>query len=177
MSFLNAVGYDDEFQGMQMVPTRIKVRELVWNNLAAHPDKLAAWRKYYEDRPIGEYTFIHFALSMSPDYPFRRIRPRTELWSPELADQLTEFPDALNDFWKTAHLQDIWDQLKPDYMAEMAKYDFGRMSKDMTTLWEYLGLKRTDKFMVVQVPDLLNGWRRIYCAQDSHSSATASFAV
>src|SRR5436309_13865205 len=46
MAFLNAVGYDDEAQGLSMHPTRVKVRERVGKNLAGHPDRLREWRTF-----------------------------------------------------------------------------------------------------------------------------------
>ena len=46
MAFLNATGFDEEVQGQQMHPLRTKVRELVAANLAEHPKKVKAWRKY-----------------------------------------------------------------------------------------------------------------------------------
>jgi hypothetical protein len=131
LAFLNAVGYDEEVNGLQMTPTRVKVRRLVQDNLAASPDKLDTWRNYYAAHHYPEYIFVHFALSMNADYPFRRIRPRTELWSARIAEELAEFPGILNDFWKVTKLEEIWQEVKPDYLAELARYDFSRMSSDV----------------------------------------------
>src|SRR5512137_1576624 len=47
MAFLNAVGYDDEVRRAPMHPMRLKVRKQVADNLAAYPEKLQAWKKYY----------------------------------------------------------------------------------------------------------------------------------
>ena len=155
MAFLNCVGYDEEYQGMRMVPTRVKVRERLQKNLLVFPEKLAAWKKYYSELHLKEHTIVHFALSMNTDYPFRRIRPRNELWYPNIGDQLAVFPAILNDFWATARLGEVWEEVKPDYFKEISKYDFKRMSGDMASLWGYLRLKREDNHMIVSVPNLL----------------------
>jgi len=82
MAFLNATGYDEEAQGQQMHPVRIKVRELVAANLAQYPEKVKTWRKYRHGlvrRYMQTYNYQDFVLSLSTDYPFQRIRPDKEL--------------------------------------------------------------------------------------------------
>ncbi len=166
MAFLNAVGYDDEVKGQQMHPVRLKVRELVAANLAEHPDKVKAWRKYYNKlvrRNMQIYCFQDFALSLSTDYPFKRIRPDKELGYSRTASVLKDFPEVLNDFWETVRLDEVWEQVKPDYIAEIQKYDFEKMQKQMTFLWAYLRMPRRDILTLVNVPNVL----------DSHYSAIA----
>jgi hypothetical protein len=81
MAFLNATGFDEEAQGQQMHPVRVKVRELVAANVAEHRQKVKIWRAYRHD-PVRKYLqpfhFQDFALSLSTDYPFQRIRPDFE---------------------------------------------------------------------------------------------------
>jgi hypothetical protein len=156
MAFLNAVGYDEEVQGMQMTPTRLKVRERLQKTLAAHPEQLAMWRQYYAKHDFEEYVYVNFAFSLSAEYPFRRIRPKSELWNPEIAKELTEFPGLLNSFWQTAHLEELWTEVKPDYLQELAKYDFKQMAADRDTMWGYLRMEPVGGQRVIEVPDLLN---------------------
>jgi hypothetical protein len=155
MAFLNATGYDEETQGQTMHPARIEARELIAANLAGHPDKVKVWRDYRKGvmrRRLHPFQYQNFALSLSADYPFRRIRPDREVgWAWALRD----FPAILNDFWASARLGAVWEQVKPDFAAELRKYNFERMKRQMAFLWSYLRMPRRDAFTLVNVPNLL----------------------
>jgi hypothetical protein len=158
MAFLNATGYDEEAQGQQMHPVRVKVRELVTANVAGNPEKVNAWRRYRNGtmrKHLQPFHFQDFALSLSTDYPFRRIRPDSELGYSITAEQLRDFPEVLNDFWTTAKLAEVWDQVKSQYVAEIRKYNFERMKRRMDFLWTYLRMPRHDTLTLVSVPNLL----------------------
>lgn len=155
MAFLNAAGYDEEVPGTQMHPIRLKVRKMVADNIARSPEKLHAWREYYKSRLMGAWQYVDFALSLSPDYPFRRIRPDGELGYPWTGRLLANFPEVLNDFWVTAKLDEVWSKVKGDYLAEINMYDVGRMKQQMTFLWDYLRMSRSDMLLIVQVPNPL----------------------
>jgi hypothetical protein len=161
MAFLNATGYDEEAQGQQMHPVRVKVRELITANLAQHPEKVKAWRTYRNGlvrKQFQTWHFQDFALSLSTDYPFRQIRPNNELGYSITANQLQDFPEVLNDFWQTAKLDAVWQQVKPDYVAEIKKYDFEKMKREMDFLWQYLRMPRQDTLTLVNVPNLLKSY-------------------
>jgi len=123
MAFLNAVGYDEEKRGFRMHPVRRRVRQAIAKNLETHPEKLATWRQYWRKRQIPPFACKSYALSLKADYPFRRVRPDEELGYPHAAAALRGFPDILNDFWRTAKLEEIWTDVKPDYMAAVRTYD------------------------------------------------------
>ena len=159
MAFLNATGYDEEAQGQQMHPVRVKVRELVAANVAGHPERVKAWQSYRNGivrKHLQPFHFQDFALSLSTDYPFRQIRPNNELGYSITAGQLRDFPEVLNDFWTTAKLAEVWDQVKPEYVAEIRKYNFERMKRRMDFLWTYLRMPRHDTLTLVSVPNLLD---------------------
>jgi len=156
MAFVNAVGYDDEAQGQAMHPVRVTVRQLVSQNLAAQPTKVEAWRRYYETRELATFQYQDYALSLSADYPFRRIRSDGELGYAVTAERLKDFPEILNDFWVTAGLDEIWKQVSPDYADELRKYNLARMERQMTFLWQYLRMPRHDTLTLVNVPNLLD---------------------
>ncbi len=156
MAFLNAVGYDEQPEGNKMCPVRVTRRRPIANNLPDEPRKLKAWRSYYRQRRVAVHHCKSFVLSLSADYPFRRIRPNEELGYPHTAKALRDFPDVLNDFWVTARLDDIWSQVRPDYIAEIRRYDLDKMKRQMSFLWEYLRMERSDPFVIVEVPDLLD---------------------
>ncbi len=155
MAFLNAVGYDEEAKGQKMHPVRVRVRKMVESNLTKSPEKLQAWRKYYKDKRIAGFIYQDFALSLNADYPFRRIRPDDELGYPQTARQLRDFPDVLNNFWVIAELAKVWSEVKPDYIAEIKKYNFETMKHQLSFLWEYLRMKRSDTYILVNIPNLL----------------------
>jgi hypothetical protein len=165
MAFLNATGYDEEIEGKQMHPMRVKVRKMVADTLRGKPEKLAAWREYYRTRGLAVFHYQDFAMSLSADYPFRRIRPDKELGYPHTAGILKDFPAVLNDFWVSADLDKVWQQVKDDYIAEINKYDMKKMGRQMSFLREYLRMKRQDAFIIVNVPDPLD---RYYQAIGAH---------
>lgn len=156
MAFLNAVGFDEEAKGQPMHPVRVKVRRLISENLAAHPDKVQAWRKYYQGRHLATFHYQDFALSLNTDYPFQRIRPDRELNYARTARELRDFPELLNDFWATAKLAQVWAEVKPDYVAEIRKYDLEKMQRQLASLWQYLRMPRKDTLVLVNVPNLLD---------------------
>jgi hypothetical protein len=55
MAFLNALGYDAEAEGEEMVPVRIEVRNMIAANLAGKPEALKAWKTYYEAKKLRVY--------------------------------------------------------------------------------------------------------------------------
>lgn len=155
MAFLNTVGYDDEAKGQRMHPVRIKVRKMVADNLADHADKLRVWRGHYQKLPMPYFPYQDFALSLSAEYPFRRIRPDSELTYVQTAELLGNFPETLNDFWAAAKLDQVWAEVKGDYVAEIKKYNIEKMRQELASVWQYLRMPRKDTFVLVNVPDLL----------------------
>ena len=156
MVFANAMGYDNEAEGRQMHPVRIKVRKLLSDNLADYPQKVKAWRQYYETRKLAIFQYQNYALSLSADWPFRRIRPDSELGYSITAKRLKDFPAILNDFCLTVKLDEVWDKVKADYIAEIKRYNIDGMQQQMDFLWEYLRMERHDTLMLVNVPNLLD---------------------
>lgn len=160
MAFLNAAGYDEELQGFTLHPVRVKVRQELARRLANQPEKLETYRTYYREvivKGVPLFAYKSYVLSLSADYPFRRIRPDQELGYPYTAGALRDLPQMLNDFWVTTGLDNLWEQVKPDYLAEIRRYDVGKMQREMAFLWEYFRMPRGDaSAVIVQVPDLLD---------------------
>lgn len=156
MAFMNACGFDTEYPGQKMHPVRLRVRKAIQQKAANHADALERWKQYYREHTMGSFCYQDFALSLNDDYPFRRIRPDDELGYPFTAEMLADFPDLLNEFWETLEMQQVWKQVKSDYLADIHKYDFERMEKKLSFIWEYLRLRRKDDFTFVSVPNLLD---------------------
>lgn len=167
MAFLNAVGYDDDTDEIpgEVHPVLLRVREILEAKDAAHPGKFRKWRIYYEQDKWPDHCYKDFVLSLSTDYPFKRIRSDIEWGYPFVAARLKDFPTILNDFWATVGLDEIWNQVKPGYLEEMRKYDFAKMKRQLAFVWEYLRMDRDDDFVFVSIPSLL----------DPHSAMGANY--
>ncbi len=155
MTFLNAAGYDDEVSGRAMHPVRTRVRQRIAANLADHPDKLAAWRNYYDRRRLGAWQYVNWSLCLTADYPFRRTAAARNLTYPWTRWMLDDLPDILNDFWVTADLTSVWSECLPDYLAEMRRYDPNAVARDVHSLWRYVRMPRRDDSIIVSIPNLL----------------------
>lgn len=155
MAFLNAVGYDDEVPGYPMHPIRIKLRHKLAQTLAGHPEQLSAWKRYYRKHRYGSWKYADFALSLTADFPFRRIRPAREVRERWVAAGLRGFPRILNEFWTVAQLESVWTELKPDYRTEVNRYDLPRMVQQSRFLWQYLRMPRKDQYTLIEIPNPL----------------------
>lgn len=164
MAFLNTVGYDQEVPGKQMHPVRVKVRKMITENLTDFPDKLQSWRQYYKDRIMGAWQYTNYALSLSLDYPFRRIRPDKELSYPWTSYVLADFPEILNDFWITAKLDQVWAKCRDEYFAEVKRCDPNETARGITFVWKYMKMQRKDNYIIIRVPNPL----------ERHSTANAN---
>lgn len=156
MAFMNASGYDEEFKGKQMHPVRSRVREIIKEQATAHPERFEKWKQYYNKINLRSFHYLDFAVSMSSDYPFRRIRPDSELGYPFTRQRLADFPDVLNEFWDTLDMEKVWAEVKPFYLKEIGSYDFDNMESHLKFTWDYLKMERSDRFVFVSVPNLLD---------------------
>jgi hypothetical protein len=162
MALLNAAGYDEEIDGLEMHPLRVRVRSAVAAALVEHGDKVDEWREFYRALDLPVFAILDYVLSLNTDYPFRRVRPLDELQYPTTEPTLRTLPAVLNDFWSTARLEQVWSDVKPALLEELERYDFDKMQRQMDDLWTYLGMPRSDPFVLVNVPNLLE---RHYTAQ------------
>jgi hypothetical protein len=156
MAFMNAAGFDEEMKGKQMHPVRVRVREILKKKAMAHPQQFENFKKYYQKNMMGSFAYLNFCLSLSADYPFRKIRPDSELGYSFTAQRLADFPQVLNEFWEVADLNDVWSQVRPDYIKEIRKYDFAKMQHQLAFLWDYMRMQRKDNFIFVSVPNFLD---------------------
>jgi hypothetical protein len=156
MAFLNACGYDEEAKGQQMHPARSRVREIIKEQAASNAEQFQKWEQYYNNVNLRIFHYLDFALSLSADYPFRRIRPDSELGYPFTGKRLADFPDVLNEFWETLEMEKVWAEVKPIYVDEIGKYNFDKMSNQLKFIWDYLRMERRDHFVFISVPNLLD---------------------
>ncbi|MHC4691286.1 MAG: hypothetical protein ACYS67_01000 [Planctomycetota bacterium] len=165
MAFMNACGYDEEFKGMQMHPARSRVREILQEQAGAHPEHFKKWKQYYNKVNLRNFHYQVFALSLTADYPFRRIRPDSELGYPFIGWRLAEFPNVLNEFWETLEMENVWAEVKPIYLDDIGKYNFDKMEIQLKFVWDYLRMERSDQFVFISVPNLLEQYFQAIGAQ------------
>jgi hypothetical protein len=154
-AFINATGYDEEADGREMHSVRRKVRAHISKTIADQPEKSTRWIEFYNRVDLPIFVYLDFALCLSGDYPFERIHPVDELGYPQTLNDLVQLPALLNEFWESADLASIWEEVKPEYLAELQKYDFEGMTGHMRDLWAYLRMPRKDTYTIVNVPNLL----------------------
>jgi hypothetical protein len=151
MTFLNAAGYDNEAKASEMPPLRVNVRQMVAANLQQSPQKLAVWQRQYAGYVKARILlpqYQEYALGLTPDYPFRPMFPTRR-------KQLSGFHQTLNDFWRTANLDAIWEAVKPDYMSEVRACRFETLQSGVDAVWAYLRMPRSDAFTFAIVPNPL----------------------
>ena len=165
MAFMNACGYDEQISGKQMHPVRVLVRNEIQSRITDHPEAFQKWKRFYEKVGLGSFHYLDFALSLNDSYPFKRIRPDSELGYPVTARKLAGFPAMLNEFWITLEMDQIWNEVKPEYLKEIKKYDFDKMARQLVFVWDYLKLERNDSFTFVSVPNLLDRYYHAIGAQ------------
>ena len=155
MAFLNTAGYDQEVSNMQMHPVRVKVRKMISDNLSNQPEKLHAWRRYYKDNLLGAWQYTNWSLSLNSDFPFRRIRPDKELTYSWTSWMLADFPNILNDFWTTAHLEEVWAECRDDYYAELKRCNPNETAQGINFVWQYMRMPRKDNYIIIRIPNPL----------------------
>jgi hypothetical protein len=186
MAFMNACAYDDEASEIATRPVQSQVRAAIQLKAREHADMFHKWKRYYRKRSLlPSFCYIDFALSLTSDYPFQRIRPDSELgcWGTGLA--LYNFPKVLNEFWETVELEGIWAQAKPDYLAALHDYDFDYMAQQLAFVWDYLRLERKDGYTLVSVPNLLDSqpsamaghYENYYYAVESPAALSNGFNI
>ena len=156
MAFMNACGYDEESPGKKMHPARVLLRNEIRFRATNHPKAFKKWKRFYEKAGLGSFHYLDFALCLNDRYPFKQIRPDSELGYPVTARKLAGFPAMLNEFCITLEMDQIWNEVKPEYLKEIKKYDFDKMARQLAFVWDYLKLERSDSFTFVSVPNLLD---------------------
>jgi hypothetical protein len=155
MAFLNAMGYDEEADGLAMHPVRVRVRTALSERLDSEDERVEAWQAYYDALELPVFAILDYVLSFSTDYPFARVRPVDELQYPQTEPALRDLSTVLNAFWDVVDLGTIWNEVKPLLVDELDQYDFAKMRGQLTALWHYLRMERSDPFTLVNVPNLL----------------------
>jgi tetratricopeptide (TPR) repeat protein len=120
---MNTCGYDADFANS--APVREEVRTAVQRAIGQSPDASAATREmctFYRDhmasdpsRDLSQYISLGLNLGPAPDF-----KPRVkEADLPPDAAYVLGFVPLVADFYKTIHLNDIWNREQPRYQEIM----------------------------------------------------------
>ncbi len=125
MAAINAAGYDADLDSPQNSPIRKQVRADV---AAANPPSLTALRSFYTvhrnaspTRDLSQWISFALLLDGPPDFDFRV----KEADLPAEVNALRDLRGMLADFYKEAHLDQLWRKYRPAYEAELSRYDEG----------------------------------------------------
>jgi hypothetical protein len=157
MAFINASGFDElASNGEPMHPTRMRTRALIAERLRHRPAALARYRAAYARFALSNADYLEYAITLTPDYPFAKVGPDDHIFHDYTAMRLTAFPALLNEFWRTARIDRVWRAIKPDYLADMQRYDLARMTGDLDFVWRYVRMPRREARTMVNTPNLLD---------------------
>ena len=119
MAAINAGGYDAELDSPENNPLRKAVREYITSQ---NPKSLPALRRFVRDHhqkdDLSQYISFALAVKGPPDFEYRYAS--TAL--PPDVDALNEFPPLLIDFYRDAHLAELWNRVQPAYDQVIAQY-------------------------------------------------------
>ena len=156
LAFMNASGFDEQATGTPMHPVRLRVRALLAANLARRPALLARCRAFYAAAALSNADYMEYAITLGADYPFRKVGPNDGIFHDYTVPRLTGFTALLNLFWREADLAGIWNAVKGDYLAELGRYDLGRLTGDLDYVWAWTRMPRREGRIMVCVPNLLD---------------------
>lgn len=159
MAIFNSVYDYDKENSPAMYPLRAKVRAELDKRLKSVPQKkLAQWKKAKKDVHI--YNYIFYTMSLSGEYPFKRVLPYPGNWWASLRERffgVYGFEKIMNDFWVTMKLDTLWKEVYPEYLAEVKRFNINRINKEEGYIWEYVRLpKNKNGKNLVSIPNPLD---------------------
>lgn len=147
---LNAAGFDREYQGIPMSPIRQQIRaELNGRDLPS-----LKHLKPYFDR-IPDYQLVVWALQRGPAPEFGRAE--AGWWVTTRAATFDGLSTALSDFYKEADIADLWQQVGPQYAAEIAHWK-PLAETSLTEIQTYLGVTELPFHQLVVIPNPLDSY-------------------
>lgn len=113
----NLSGYDTGADSISNSPIRQKIRQRLENQKLSSIVALRTMLKQARPKdPVGElYRYVEFAILSAGPPDFRWSR--SDLPRPPSLAPLEDLPPLLAEFYKEAHLEDLWNQLQPDFDA------------------------------------------------------------
>jgi hypothetical protein len=156
MAFMDAMESDTDPISPRMNEVRKTIRTMIANNLEESNYDVKKWRLIYKKSNPGLLSYSDVAMNLSADYPFKQIRPTSELAYPYVLHAYADFPQALNEFWKCAKLDKVWGAVRPYYITELHKYNFKKMDENIADVCKYMKKERENNYTIVTIPNLIN---------------------
>jgi tetratricopeptide (TPR) repeat protein len=118
---LDAAGFDSSV-GTNQTPGRVQLRQQM---LALKGPAVEALRKYYREHALADTgatfsRFVSFALAAGPPPKFEFELRREDLPPDALA--LEGFNEILANFYREAHLEELWKHYEPEYDRGVEAY-------------------------------------------------------
>jgi len=119
MAAINAAGFDAEIDSPANHPLRKAAREYIAQQ---NPESLAALRRFVRDHHQKDdlSQYISFALSVNGPPTFEYRYPSSAL--PPDVDALNELAPLLVNFYREAHLAELWNRVQPVYDQVIEQY-------------------------------------------------------
>ncbi len=161
MCIFNSVYDYDLEHGEAYHPVREKVRLELDKRLGrVSEDKVASWKDFYKKQQGHIWNYINLAMSLSADYPFEKVLVEEVSWWTNFYRFITGFngfTTIMNEFWIEMELESLWNQVYPEYLVEIDKFDFERIAQEEAYIWEYIKQEKTDidRFLV-SIPNLMD---------------------
>jgi len=116
-AFLNVAGYNDEVDSVAMTPIRQKVRSAALAALSEAERKRI--KEFYITHRVSEisHTYAVAAIVMQSPPEFRYSQGWSDLKATEPYKSLNELPDLLRDFYRDAHIHDLYLAGEPEYRS------------------------------------------------------------
>lgn len=159
MAIFNAVYDYDREHSPAMYPLRAEVRAELDKRLKTVPQKkIDQWKRAKKNLHL--YNYLFYTMSLTGEYPFKKALPYPGSWWSGLWNRffgVHGFEKVMNDFWVTMKLDTLWNDVYPKYMAEVKRFDVGRIVKEEGQIWEYVRLANSKLHKkVVTIPNLLD---------------------
>lgn len=119
---INAAGYDEGMALPDNNPLRAELRDyLSKQNIEVLPELKSYYRKHRQRNGLQDLSqYISYALSVTgpPDFGWRT----RDVDVPPDAMALAEFTPLLIQFYRQAHLAELWNRSRPAYAKEIERY-------------------------------------------------------
>jgi tetratricopeptide (TPR) repeat protein len=122
MAAINMVGYDDGINLPDNNPLRKQVRDyLAAQHIAVLPEMKLFYRHHMQktaSQDLPQYISWCLSVTGAPDFAWKG----RDVEVPPDAMALAEFQPLMIDFYRQAHLDELWKKVRPAYEKEMTRY-------------------------------------------------------
>lgn len=150
---LNAAGYNDENNPQGMHPVRQIVRERL---ASKHLKGVNALSRFVHNG--AEFGFTQWVLSMYGEPPaFNPIKKKNPFFSWISKQFYFEPDDCLRSFYQEANIESLWKEFRPNYEAEINRYQPLVDDAVKKTLL-YLRIEKPQTSQIIVIPNLLESY-------------------